>query len=179
MEYTFNEDNLHGLSKPIKYIITKNGCWECISHKGVKRNGNRIGIARYIYSLHFGDISNGLIIRHKCDNGHNFCINPEHLELGTQQDNMNDMKERGRSVKGRKQPVEHAKERVAKLKKLNEEQLLEIKNLIIKYNNQKLSPTKANKIIAQNFNVSEFTIGKIRNGISVYSEFLNGGINNW
>lgn len=36
----------------------------------------------------------GLVVRHRCDN--RLCINPRHLELGTQQDNMDDMKSRGR-----------------------------------------------------------------------------------
>ena len=52
---------------------------------------------RFIYllanKLHPRDI-NGLLVRHKCDN--RMCINPEHLELGTNQDNMDDMWSRGR-----------------------------------------------------------------------------------
>jgi len=39
----------------------------------------------------------GYDVRHKCDRP--ACINPGHLELGTRQDNVNDMIERGRDKK--------------------------------------------------------------------------------
>ncbi|MBB1606501.1 hypothetical protein A9972_22060 [Pseudomonas sp. UME83] len=40
----------------------------------------------------------GVVIRHKCDNPS--CVNPDHLEPGTTQENMNDMTDRGRRVRG-------------------------------------------------------------------------------
>lgn len=56
---------------------------------------------RVAYMLHHGvrlDVgtgSKGVVVRHKCDVKN--CVNPDHLELGTQQDNINDKLERGRS----------------------------------------------------------------------------------
>ncbi len=40
----------------------------------------------------------GMVVRHTCDNCK--CINPEHLVIGTHQDNMDDMKKRNRTAKG-------------------------------------------------------------------------------
>lgn len=53
---------------------------------------------RVIWEHHNGKISKGLVVRHKCDEG--LCVNIEHLELGTRQDNIRDMNERGRARGG-------------------------------------------------------------------------------
>jgi len=49
---------------------------------------------RLSYRAFKGPIPNGLFILHSCDNPP--CINPDHLKVGTQQDNMDDVRERGR-----------------------------------------------------------------------------------
>ena len=51
-------------------------------------------IARHYYRHYNGEIPDGLVVRHTCDNTQ--CINPNHLLLGTHADNVRDKMERGR-----------------------------------------------------------------------------------
>lgn len=91
------------MNKPryIEWIENENGCFICTSHKGTKqgyynlrRNKRTLKMHRVLYEELFGKIPEGLVIRHKCDNPS--CINPEHMELGTQKDNIHDMSKRNR-----------------------------------------------------------------------------------
>lgn len=51
------------------------------------------------YEAYKGAIPDGLVIRHGCDNPS--CINPDHLSVGTQRENVMDRESRGRrDVKG-------------------------------------------------------------------------------
>jgi len=54
-----------------------------------------ISAHRYSFKIFVGEIPNGLYVLHKCDNPR--CINPEHLFLGTRQDNVNDRERKGRN----------------------------------------------------------------------------------
>jgi len=77
-------------------------CWECISYyykkdwsyPRIMRNYRLYQMSHYIYKKYFGSIPKGMCVLHKCDNKK--CINPEHLFLGTQKDNMMDMIQKGR-----------------------------------------------------------------------------------
>lgn len=53
---------------------------------------------RFSWEMHFGPIENGLWVLHKCDNP--LCVRPDHLFLGTHQDNMNDAQRKGRNAHG-------------------------------------------------------------------------------
>lgn len=63
-----------------------------------KINYKLVFVHRYSYILHKGEIAEGLVVRHTCDVSN--CVNPDHLLVGTHQDNMNDKMERNRQAKG-------------------------------------------------------------------------------
>lgn len=80
------------------------GCWIWLgkSKSGaskkygrIKVNGKNIPAHRFSWEIHNGkNVPEGLLVLHRCDNPE--CVNPDHLMIGTHQDNMNDMKSKGR-----------------------------------------------------------------------------------
>lgn len=57
-----------------------------------------VSICRQIYEQNNSKIPDGFVIRHTCDNPS--CINPKHLLVGTQQENIKDRDSRNRNAKG-------------------------------------------------------------------------------
>lgn len=89
----------------INFDVHSNGCFICTSHyknsdgyPNAKIRGKTRIISRFIFEECFGEIPEGMVVRHKCDNPS--CINPEHLELGTHKQNVNDRVQRNRSAHG-------------------------------------------------------------------------------
>lgn len=81
-------------------------CWEWQGYRnkknyGVTRIGGRNSKAflahRLSWTIHFGEIPHGMHVCHKCDNPS--CVNPNHLFIGTNQDNIMDRVAKGRSSK--------------------------------------------------------------------------------
>lgn len=88
------------------YPEPNTGCWlylGCYSKEGYGRldaeyyNGFRSS-HRFSYFIHNGDFDRSLCVMHTCDNP--TCVNPDHLRLGTNDDNMADMVSKGRATRG-------------------------------------------------------------------------------
>jgi hypothetical protein len=65
---------------------------------GAKADGT-IGAHKFSYELHNGQVPEGMVVMHSCDNP--TCVNPAHLVLGTYLANMQDMHAKGRAKPGR------------------------------------------------------------------------------
>ncbi len=89
---------------PSPYPELEGDCWICISHHKesnlygypmIHRNGKHYSLHRYAYERYYKkEIPKGIGVLHHCDRPS--CINPDHLFLGTQKDNSQDMIKKGR-----------------------------------------------------------------------------------
>lgn len=81
---------------------SSDGCWlftgavcNRAGHLHIAReDGSRALAHRFSYELHFGPIPAGQVVMHRCDVPR--CVNPDHLTLGTQRDNIHDAIAKGR-----------------------------------------------------------------------------------
>ena len=131
------------------------GCWlwtAGIFPKGYgnfhyKGKGNQA--SRISYELFTGQIPDGLLVCHRCDTP--ACVNPQHLFLGTAQDNAVDMVRKGRANRatGRK----HGRPK----RKLTEANVFSIRAL---------AKTETQTSLAKKFGVSVATICRAINGQS-------------
>lgn len=129
-------------------VEDERGCWEFSGHKNrqgygrARVKGKLTRMHRWSYDLVKGPIPPGLHVLHKCDNPP--CINPDHLFLGTDEDNVRDREAKGRGV--RKKGTSHWKSQ------LTEEDVKAIRKA------RKRQPPTSLKTLSKIYNVKESAI---------------------
>ena len=122
--------------------IMDSGCHEWMGARD--RNGygyfRRKGAYRFAWEQANGPIPTGMSVCHHCDNPP--CVNPEHLFLGTHQDNIRDMAQKGRGTNWERN--RHAK--------LTEDEVRAI-----------LDDSRVHRLIAVDYGVTLRTIDRIKN----------------
>ena len=106
----------------------------------INKGGKAVLVHRVAWEVAGGEIPQGTFVLHRCDNRK--CVNPQHLFLGSFQDNMDDMVAKRRHTHGIRNP--HAK--------LSEQQVLDIRSAV-----------GTHKVIAGVFGVSQPLVTMIRN----------------
>lgn len=134
-------------------VDAQTGCWNWRKSKArgrVKVNGKAMLAARLAYQTFVGPLAEGLHVCHRCDNP--ACVNPQHLFLGTQAENMADMRQKRRNGWNNV--------------KLTESDVEAIR-----------ASTDSNGALARRYGVVRTTISNIRNGISWRDGALPRSIN--
>jgi DNA-binding XRE family transcriptional regulator len=136
-------------------VKKSDGCWEWQAHC------NQLGYGTFVFRnkpwlahrvswvLCRGEIPKGKLVLHHCDNPG--CVNPDHLYIGTNQDNTNDKMERGRI-----NPVKGSRHYKAKLSERD----------VIKIREMYASGDYLQREIAAIFNVTRTAICEITRGAS-------------
>jgi len=127
-----------------------NGCWLWTSVHGgldygmLSSNSQHKAILahRLSWEIHYGAIPDGMYVLHKCDVPK--CVNPDHLFLGTYQDNSDDCVRKDRQLKGEQ----------INTSKLTKAQVLAIRS---EYSSGKVSQQK----LADLYGVHQTTVGFI------------------
>jgi len=121
-------------------IADKNECWEWTGEKFWRKdygklklkNGRAIQAHRLSYFINYGNIDDKLIVRHLCGNA--WCVNPNHLSIGTHFDNAQDKIGHGTVVCGEDMPSSKLTEKdVLDIRKLYFNHHLTLKQISKKY----------------------------------------------
>jgi hypothetical protein len=129
-------------------------CWAWMGKKNQKGRGQLLyqgtiySAPAVSYRLSIGPVPPGLSVLHQCDNPN--CVNPAHLFLGDQFDNMRDMSAKGRAanVSGEKNPNA----------KLSDNDVAEVRR-----RHKRWCPVNGTTALAREFRVSADAIQRIVN----------------
>lgn len=147
------------------YVQKTESCW--LWHLAQRHGYGQFALApgkpvrahRYAFEVTYGPIPEGMHVLHRCDTP--LCVRPDHLFLGTAQDNMTDKVAKGRQAKGdrhgmRVHPETRARGEHQGNSKLTNEQAREIRR-------RRLSG-ESRKAIAMEFGVSPKLVYQIALG---------------
>ena len=123
-------------------IITSHSTFPT-GYASVYVDGKQVRIHRAVWAAHNGAIPRGQVIRHTCDNPS--CFTLQHLEIGTQAQNIQDRVDRGRGARGESVTVG---------------KLIEAEAWMIRYKH----PDKTNVQLGVMYDVAASTISNIRHG---------------
>ena len=138
-----------------KFVTKTHSCWlwaGCKNRKGYGRfavaHGNTVQAHRFAWSVRNGPAPEAMLVCHRCDTPN--CVNPDHLFLGTPQDNSSDMVTKGRSkgpsLTGERNPAA----------KFTKKQIQAIRRLYV-------SSRRSQNELARDFGVSQSTVSRIVN----------------
>ncbi len=134
---------MFGLPDDLVYADPNSGCWlwggPYLKKTGYGTHGGHVKGREYLvhritYTNAKGAIPAKRVVMHKCDTP--ACVNPDHLTIGTQQENLDDMNRKGRG-----------------LRKLTTAQALEI-----------MSSPLSGAALAKKFGVNKSGINRLRRG---------------
>lgn len=129
------------------WVETPVGCWEIKAPRTRDGYGKVVfrGQPELAHRVAFlawkGVIETGLFVCHSCDNRP--CVNPDHLWLGSNRDNMDDMLAKSRSLRGEAKPNT----------RLTSDQVKMIRQ-----------SSEKNTILARRFGVDPSTVSRIKSG---------------
>lgn len=136
------------------------GCWEWSGYTfkagygGISIGGTMVYAHRLSYELHYGPITNGLCVLHRCDNPK--CVRPDHLFLGTRRENAADRDSKGRQAKGE----------ASGPAKLRESEVLAIRELYRRYRRRARVARGLNSFLSRWFGVAAQTVGEVASGVT-------------
>ncbi len=134
-------------------IIKTDTCWIWNGTKRYKNNygcfeinNKLISAHRFSWELHNGKIPAGLFVCHTCDN--TLCVNPDHLFLGTANDNNKDRAFKNRSW----HPI-------GELHPIHKLTANDVRDIRVEYKSGLISQ----RALAKKYHVAQWTIGKVVN----------------
>ena len=129
-------------------VVKTDGCWEWRAgtrggYGRLRVDGRKQTASRVAYALYKGPISQGLKVCHSCDNPK--CVRPDHLFLGTQRQNVDDMIAKRRHIDGKRRGAENGNA------KLTPEQVIAIR-----------SDARSQSAIAASYGIGQAAVSKIK-----------------